>query len=70
MKKKSIILRLNKKTNVISVHPQGYSGKECLEATKSIEEFLGMVPTSRKLTADFYKKEESSNQKNKTLNPH
>lgn len=55
-KKKTIQLILNHTTGVITVKPIGFTGKSCVEATKSIEEELGMSGAARKYTPDMYKK--------------
>jgi len=53
---KSIICIINPETGELTVKAKGYSGPACLQATKQLEEDLGMSGT-RTLTADFYENE-------------
>ena len=39
-----------------TIAPQGYAGRECLEATEAAERALGMANRDRKATADMRKR--------------
>lgn len=51
---KKIIYTINKKTGAHSVRTEGYHGPECLEATKPLEEGLGMNQACAVPTPEMY----------------
>lgn len=59
---KLISARIDKKTGKVTIETQGYEGASCLEATKALEEGLGLKDPERELTADYYKVETDNNQ--------
>lgn len=52
--KKKIIGRINLKTGVLTLETEGYEGASCLEATRRLEEGLGMDVDMRDLKPEFY----------------
>lgn len=51
---KKITITINKKSGGMSVKTDGYSGPACLEATKALEEGLGMNQACAVPTAEMY----------------
>ena len=51
---KKIILKANPKTGEIKIETKGFSGPECIEASKFLEKALGKVIEEKK-TAEYYK---------------
>lgn len=56
-----IQVRINKKTGVMKIEAQGFSGDACLEATKKLREGLGITDEPER-TAEYYATEEQSEQ--------
>lgn len=50
---KKIIARINRKTGKLTIQTEGYSGAECLEATRKIREGLGIDAEPDK-TPEFF----------------
>lgn len=51
---KKIIAVINKKTGKLEIKTEGYSGGECLEATKALEHGLGMDQACAVPTAEMF----------------
>lgn len=51
---KKITVTINKKTGGMQVKTEGYQGPACLEATKPLEEGLGMNQACAVPTAEMY----------------
>lgn len=51
---KKIIATINKKTGAITIRTEGYNGAECLNATKKLEDGLGLNTDGREYTPEFY----------------
>lgn len=58
---KKILVKISRKTGAVSVETEGYEGASCLEATRKLEEGLGMKDPERDLKPEFYT-ENSDNQ--------
>lgn len=59
---KKIIAVINKKTGALSITTEGYNGAECLEATKELEQGLGMDQGCSVPTQEAYKIETNQQQ--------
>lgn len=59
---KKIIAKISKKTGAVSIETQGYQGADCLEATKKLEDGLGINPDGRELKGEFYEQSTTDNQ--------
>jgi len=53
--RKQITAKIDKKTGKITMETSGFTGAECVEATKEIELALGKVESQEK-TPEYYKK--------------
>ena len=51
---KTIRCVIDKTTGRITIAAEGFSGAECLEATKRLEQGLGLRDPEREMTAEFY----------------
>lgn len=56
---KKILIRIEKKTGKVTITPQGYTGSECLEATKKLEEGLGLIDPEREILPEMYQSTET-----------
>lgn len=54
---KRIIAKINKTTGAIEVKTEGYNGAECLEATKGLEQGLGLDQACAVPTSEMYNEE-------------
>lgn len=59
---KKIIAKIEKKTGKLTITTEGYSGPDCLEATKALEEGLGMDQACSVPTEEMYKVKEGEQQ--------
>jgi hypothetical protein len=59
---KRIIAIINKKTGELQIKTEGYNGAECLEATKGLEEGLGMNQACAIPTAEMFNIEKNEQQ--------
>jgi len=55
---KRIIALIDPETGIVTLETQGFSGKQCIEATKEIELTLGNL-RSQELTGEGYKDDDS-----------
>jgi DUF2997 family protein len=55
---KKIKVLIEKKSGKITISPEGYTGSECTEATKKLEEGLGLIEPERELTTEYYQTNE------------
>ena len=59
---KKITATINKKTGELQIKTDGFSGPECLEATKQLEEGLGMNQACAVPTQEMYNVEQKEQQ--------
>lgn len=55
---KKIIAKINKKTGGLEIKTEGYSGGECEEATRQLEQGLGMDQACSVPTPEMYQQVE------------
>lgn len=55
---KKIIATIDRKTGGLTIKTEGYAGAECLEATKQLEQGLGMDQACAVPTEEMYKQPE------------
>ena len=51
---KQIICTIKKATGAVTVKAEGYAGASCLEATRQLEEKLGITDGQREETAEMH----------------
>jgi len=59
---KQIKAILNPKDGSMTIETIGFDGASCIEATKKLEEQLGVVDETRELKPEFYNQVDSQNQ--------
>lgn len=55
---KKIIALISKKSGKVTLTPEGYTGTDCLAATKPLEEGLGIKEPERTMTAEYFQQEQ------------
>lgn len=58
---KKVIAKIDKATGKLSITTEGYSGGECLEATKALEAGLGMTQACE-LTPEYFQEKQEQQQ--------
>ena len=59
---KTIRCIINKQTGKLTLYTEGYEGASCLEATKKLEEGLGLREPDRELKPEYYQQNETGQQ--------
>jgi len=59
---KRIIGKIDKRSGKITITTEGFEGATCLEATKKLEEGLGIKEPEREYKAEFYTTTEQEQQ--------
>jgi hypothetical protein len=59
---KRIIGKIDKRSGKITITTEGFEGATCLEATRKLEEGLGIKEPDRTLTPDYYKESKQEQQ--------
>jgi hypothetical protein len=59
---KTIRAKINKKTGKVTIETEGYEGATCLDATKKLEEGLGLKEPDRELKQEFYVEQSDTQQ--------